>query len=176
MRISVLIPAYNAQGTLGQAVRSAIAQDTPEPFEIVICDDGSSEGTWREIQSLADSYPQIRTLRNDGNQGISRTRNRLLDEAHGEWIAFLDADDAFMTNKLSACLAEAERTGADVVRHYLCYLKQEGEVTGSIRGADFLQGALIHRDAIGSMRFSRELAAGGDSQFFCALMLILLFR
>jgi len=88
MKISVLIPAYNASRTLRQAIDSALAQSY-SPFEIVVIDDGSTDGTYSIMQSYGAALKAFR----QNNAGVAATRNTLCSLASGELIAFLDSDD-----------------------------------------------------------------------------------
>jgi glycosyltransferase involved in cell wall biosynthesis len=90
--ITIGITAYNAAPTIERAVRSAIAQ-TWRPIEIVIVDDCSEDNTPQILARLSTSHPELRLFRNSANQGIAGTRNRILAEARGEFLAFFDDDD-----------------------------------------------------------------------------------
>lgn len=86
------ITAFNAAGTIGRAVGSALAQ-TWRPIEIVIVDDASADETPDILAALARAHPEIRTFRQRVNGGVALARNRILAEARGEFIAFFDDDD-----------------------------------------------------------------------------------
>ena len=86
--VSVVIPAYNAQATLGETLRSVLAQ-THRHLEIVVVDDGSTDGTWQLMQEFDAA---IRTVRQP-NAGLAAARNAGLVAAQGDFIALLDADD-----------------------------------------------------------------------------------
>lgn len=94
--ISVIIPAYNAETVIRRAIDSVLAQTLP-PQEIILVDDGSTDGTQEAVQSLGT---RIRYIRQD-NQGASAARNAGIQAASGEWIAFLDADDEWLPNRLA---------------------------------------------------------------------------
>ena len=90
MRFSILIPAYNAERTLQRAVESVLANGFDD-FEVLICDDGSTDRTFQVATALSDS--RIQVLRNKSNMGGIVTRNRLARESRGEYVIWLDADD-----------------------------------------------------------------------------------
>lgn len=97
--VSVVIPCYNAAPFLRETLDSAINQTYP-PFEILVIDDGSTD----DSAAIAEFYgPPVRVIRQP-NQGESVARNRGIDEAKGEWIAFLDADDVWQSNRIEAQL------------------------------------------------------------------------
>ena len=166
MMVSVLIPAFNARPTITAAVRSALCQQFEGEIEVIIYDDGSTDGTIAELERSIPADARVRILRAAENGGVSRARNRLLDAARGEWIAFLDADDVFMPDKLATCLHAALAQGCDLVTHDLGYLRSDSQVVGRIRDADFLQATVLRCALTAGLRFSETLSAGEDSQFF----------
>lgn len=93
--VSVIIPAYNAAGYLDRAVQSVLAQTYPVT-EILIVDDGSRDETFERAEAMP---PPVRAIRK-ANGGPASARNLGAREATGEWLAFLDADDAWLPGKL----------------------------------------------------------------------------
>jgi glycosyltransferase involved in cell wall biosynthesis len=94
--ISVVIPCYNGAKYLRETLDSAVAQTLP-PLEVIVVDDGSTD----DSAAIAESYgPPVRVIR-QSNQGESVARNRAISEAKGEWVAFLDADDLWLPEKLA---------------------------------------------------------------------------
>ena len=93
--VSVVIPNYNYERYLRETIDSVVGQSYPH-VEIIVVDDGSKDGS-REI--LAGYGGKIRTIFQE-NQGVSATRNNGVKESDGEFIAFLDADDAWLPTKL----------------------------------------------------------------------------
>lgn len=112
--VSVLIPAYNVAGYLDKSVGSALAQDVE--VEVIIVDDCSTDdgATAAAIRRL-EADPRVRGFRLPVNGGPSAARNKGLDEARGEWVALLDADDWFAPGRLSYLLKVAGAAGADAV-------------------------------------------------------------
>jgi glycosyltransferase involved in cell wall biosynthesis len=92
--LSVMIGAYNAAPYLGEAIESVLAQDY-EPVELIVVDDGSTDGTAEVARSFADV-----TVVSQENGGNGAARNRAVENASGELYAFLDADDRFTPGKL----------------------------------------------------------------------------
>ncbi|MGE0598729.1 MAG: glycosyltransferase family 2 protein [Dehalococcoidia bacterium] len=97
--VSVIIPVYNGAQYLTEALESVRSQDY-EPLEIIVADDGSTD----DSAVIAESFPGVRCLRLP-KCGVSRARNLAIEQASGEWLAFLDADDIWLPGKLAAQVA-----------------------------------------------------------------------
>lgn len=115
--ISVVIPTHNRVDDLKRALQSVYVQ-TVFPNEIIVIDDGSSPAVTKEI--FADTPKQIKTilLRNEQAKGAPNARNRGIEAASSEWIAFLDDDDEFTSDKIEKveqCIKE--NNDADVIYH-----------------------------------------------------------
>jgi glycosyltransferase involved in cell wall biosynthesis len=96
MKISVIIPAYNAELYIAKAIESCLSQSYA-PHEIIVVDDASTDGT----AVIAESFPQpARVICLSENMGVSVARNRGVQASTGDWLAFLDADDWFLPEKL----------------------------------------------------------------------------
>jgi glycosyltransferase involved in cell wall biosynthesis len=105
MKISVVIPTYNRGAAIEKTVDSVLAQDLPlEQVEIIIVDDGSTDDTWAVLNSLYAQNPQVRLFRTE-NGGVANARNFGWQQAHGEFIAYLDHDDLWKPAKLRLQLA-----------------------------------------------------------------------
>ena len=96
--VSVVIPAWRAEKTLGDTLDSVLRQ-TWTALEIIVVDDASPDGTLALAQSYAQKDHRIRVIALEQNGGVSASRNCGVREAHGEWIAFLDSDDTWMRDK-----------------------------------------------------------------------------
>lgn len=101
-RVSVVIPSYNGDRYLSQAIDSVLSQ-TYSNYEIVIVDDGSTDNTSNIIQHYIDTHQNPSLIRYilQSNQGVAAARNRGIQEARGELIALLDQDDVFLPEKLA---------------------------------------------------------------------------
>lgn len=89
--VSIIVPAYNAQNTIGRCMESILNQ-TYTDFELLVMDDGSRDGTAAIIDSYAEKDPRVIAVHKP-NSGVSDTRNQALGRARGQYIQFLDADD-----------------------------------------------------------------------------------
>ena len=106
--VSVIMAAYNAEETIEAAIRSILLQ-THDNFELIICDDASTDNTWRLMRSLADEDSRIRLIRQEKNRGSAVARNRCLLQAQGEYIAIMDADDLCSENRLAVQVSFLEK-------------------------------------------------------------------
>ncbi|MGH2925295.1 MAG: glycosyltransferase family 2 protein [Solirubrobacterales bacterium] len=97
---TVLVPAYNAAETVGEAIRSVTAQTT-ESFEVIAVDDGSSDATPELLDEMSKGDPRIRVVRQP-NAGPSAARNAAIRRASGSYLTFLDSDDLLMPRYLEA--------------------------------------------------------------------------
>jgi glycosyltransferase involved in cell wall biosynthesis len=106
-KVSVIIPTYNREATVRNAIESVLAQ-TFSDLEVIVVDDGSSDATGRMLQETYGG--RIRYFAQE-NQGVSSARNKGLAEARGEWIALLDSDDLWEKDKLEWQFKALERFG-----------------------------------------------------------------
>lgn len=97
--VSVVIPAYNCARFIEQAIRSVYRQSYPR-WEIVAVEDASEDATRSILERLAGEESRLRLFINAKNVGVSASRNRAVLEARGEYIAFLDGDDVWQSDKL----------------------------------------------------------------------------
>jgi succinoglycan biosynthesis protein ExoO len=122
------MPVLDGERTIALALESVFA-DKGVPVEVLIVDDGSSDGTIALIEQMND--PRIRLLSTGGHRlGANAGRNVGLDAATGEWIAFLDPDDTWLPGRLSTLLDTADQTGSDWVADdiLVVYIDSEDQV------------------------------------------------
>ena len=114
--VSVVIPCYNGAAFLRETLDSVLAQ-THAPLEVIVVDDGSTD----DSAAIAESYgPPVRVIR-QRNQGESVARNRGIDEARGDWIAFIDSDDVWKPGKLERQLAAAQPDVVCLHSEWYCF-------------------------------------------------------
>jgi glycosyltransferase involved in cell wall biosynthesis len=97
--VTIGITTYNAAETLERAIESALSQ-TWKPVEIIIVDDCSTDSTGALLKRLAHDFPQVRILFNTTNGGVAIARNKILDEARGDFVVFFDDDDESFSDRI----------------------------------------------------------------------------
>jgi glycosyltransferase involved in cell wall biosynthesis len=113
--VSVVIAVYDGEATIGDAIASVLTQTLP-PLEIIVVDDGSQDGTPAVLDRIAKAHACLRWLRQERNGGQAAALNRGVSAARGAFLAFLDADDVWMPDKLARQLARfAADPALDVV-------------------------------------------------------------
>ena len=127
--ISVIIPVYNREALVTEAIGSALRAAEGLDVEIIVVDDASTDGTWRVLQSYDD--PRVRPLRLERNGRAGAARNHGLDAARGPFVKFLDSDDVLMEGHL-ALEADALAGGADIAVSGWC----EEDLDGRLRCTD----------------------------------------
>ncbi len=107
--ISIVLPVYNAERFLAEAIGSIRAQSAGD-FELLCIDDGSTDGSAAILRSAAAEDPRIRVL-SQANEGVSSARNRGLEEARGRFVCFVDADDIMLPGSLERRLERLSAPG-----------------------------------------------------------------
>ncbi|MEO9127190.1 MAG: glycosyltransferase, partial [Microcoleus sp.] len=169
-QVSVIIPAYNGDRYIVQAVESAIGQ-TFTDWEIIVVDDGSTDATHRVLQPYFD---RIRYVYQE-NRGVAAARNRGIQESQGKFIAFLDQDDFFLPDKLAAQIALfCQQPSLGIVNSGWRLVNQQGDTISDITPWLYfpkldLETWIVQMPVLPSaMMFSRqwlELAGGFNSEF-----------
>ena len=175
--VSVVIPACNEADAIRESIRSARSQTVP-PREIIVVDDGSTDGT-RDI--VAAEFPDCRLIAQE-NRGPAAARNRAIAESRGAWVAFLDADDAWLPGRLQTQLrltsqhpevsvwcGQALRRSRAAARH-----SSAGSVPGEDAPApsmrlvsleEFLEHNVVATSTVLVKRDALETVGGYDEQF-----------
>jgi glycosyltransferase involved in cell wall biosynthesis len=124
-RVSVVVPAFNRASVIANAIQSVLGQRFRE-LEIIVVDDGSRDATAETVLRLARTDPRIRLIRHKANRGAQAARNSGIQAARGEWIAFLDSDDAWLSNSLELRMSAARSQNVQVVHSPGFVLRFEG--------------------------------------------------
>jgi glycosyltransferase involved in cell wall biosynthesis len=152
-RVSVVIPAYNAEAFVAQTLHSALSQTYPN-LEILVVDDGSRDRTVEQVECLARGDARIKLLRQE-NSGVAAARNRAIQHSTGDYIAPLDADDLWLPEKIEKQVDALEIAGprASLAYTWCLSIDEDGNLLGGGPHWD-LEGevyqALVLRNFIGN--------------------------
>lgn len=129
-KISAVIPTFNREATVGRAIDSALAQSFPAS-EIIVVDDGSTDGTRKIVEGYGARCRYI----GQENAGVSSARNRGVEEAAFDWIAFLDSDDYWLPEHLSRLMEAVSSTRGEAAIYFCDLLCPSGPGHISFWGA-----------------------------------------
>jgi teichuronic acid biosynthesis glycosyltransferase TuaG len=150
-RISVIVPALNADAHLARAVASVQAQ-TRHDWELIIADDGSRDGTLALAASLAKADPRIKVLprAKTALPGAGAARNRAIETAQGRYLAFLDADDEWLPDKLATQVGRMEAKGLALA--YTGFWRDRGTRRYEVKvPAQVTRAALLRGNVMGTL-------------------------
>ncbi len=122
--ISVIVPVYNVKSLLPRCIDSLLNQQFTD-YELLLIDDGSTDGSSDVCDEYEKKDSRIKVI-HKSNEGVSRTRNRGIDEAKGEWITFVDSDDYVASDYLSD-LYDCTHSGIGLVVQSLKHIRENGE-------------------------------------------------
>jgi SAM-dependent methyltransferase len=184
--VSVIIPAYRAAETVGQAVRSVLAQ-TMKPAEVLVIDDGSPD----DIAGALKEFGSAVTLIRQPNSGVAKARNRGIEASCGEFLAFLDADDYWEPGKLQSQLdifqkhqdvglvasryftqlPHGIRTVADTPQMWLDHvIRPTGPKIVEMAWHVWTGTVIVRRSALGDKRFLSELEPAEDRDLWISVL------
>lgn len=129
--ISIIMPAYNCEKYIKEAILSVLKQSY-KLWELIIIDDCSSDKTVDIVRECINYDSRIKLYINKSNQGVSLTRNKGISLAKGKWIAFLDSDDMWENTKLEKQISLANNTGAKFIFTGASYINEEGKYYSGI--------------------------------------------
>jgi teichuronic acid biosynthesis glycosyltransferase TuaG len=141
--VSIIMPAYNADRYVAESIRSVLAQSFGN-WELVVVDDGSTDNTREVVQGFVAGDARVKYLERP-NGGQAAARNTGLAAARGNLIAFLDADDLWLPEKLAAQIAVLDRTNVDLVYSDGYIFSEDGAedrfniLPGEARGAEMFR-------------------------------------
>jgi glycosyltransferase involved in cell wall biosynthesis len=187
--VSVIVPTYNGEAYIGDCLSSILDQDHPR-IEVLVVDDGSTDGTEAVVQRFG---PQVRYFRQP-NSGSAVARNRGLDEARGELIAFCDSDDLWTPGRLAQQVAFLQsqqhfhavcgafrEIPADFALASAAQFRPEGSAALDPKRSGWayhwllrdslyhLDALLVRRDVLAQVRFEPHFRRGQDFDFFLQL-------
>lgn len=191
--LSYIIPLYNTEAYIVRCLRSIIAQDLPEDgYEVIVVDDGSTDGGRELVEALAAEHPQVRLL-SQTNAGVSAARNKALDAARGRFVQFVDSDDYLAGDMMQSLLQRAIDESLDVlVFNYNCVDADGNDrphdrddnypSTAAMTGVDYLEHHsmtpyvwrfLVRRDYLnqGNWRFDTSLIVCEDGALIARFLL-----
>lgn len=130
MRLTIGIPIHNAEKYITRCLDSVLLAKGVEDFEIICVDDGSTDGSLNFLIGYQKEHPQIKVIRQE-NAGAFLARSKVIDEAKGEWIGFVDADDTIDKDMYEIMLEQAEKNSyVDMV---VCAFNKVDSDTGKIQ-------------------------------------------
>lgn len=180
--VSIIVPVYNAEKYIDNCVTSVVNQ-TYSKWELLLIDDGSFDSSGMICDNYSRLNSRIRVV-HQKNLGVSAARNRGIECAEGEYVAFLDVDDALPQESLKTLVNSLIDNNADVAMGITCGEKWENHSGVEIwKGEDGIQyslmddpytcaawGKLYRRELIGETRFDREIKINEDSLFVFQIM------
>lgn len=184
-RLSIIIPVYNNENYLRSALQSVLAQTYPD-FEVLVVDDGSTDGSRAICQEFAQKDKRLRIIHKE-NGGVSSARNRGIEEAVGQYIAFVDGDDCIDPEMYTTMITILQYTGADLVdcrvikeSQYVPRPYEKGDVEVSDHPLEYLSktgyfidsslNKVYRRDFIGHTRFDESISYSEDKLFVTELI------
>lgn len=165
MKLSVIVPAYNLEKYIDACLRSVLEQTVKAPFEVIVCDDASTDSTADIIRGLAEEFAHLKTIIKKQNGGLASNMKTLLEAASGDYIAYLDGDDIALPGKLQTQIDyldthhdcqmvfhESDMFDSDTnetIRLYSqssynwAYIPQRSDITHLIRYGTYLQASSV---------------------------------
>lgn len=130
--VSIVVPVYNAARYIRKTI-DMVCEQTYKDWELILVDDASSDKSAEIISDIIESSgKRIRLIRKERNAGAAEARNTGIDASAGRYIAFLDADDVWMPDKLEKQIAFMEKTGASFAFHSYEFGNELARPTGKI--------------------------------------------
>ncbi len=152
-KVSIVIPCYNKELYISDAIESALAQ-TYKDIEIVVVNDCSGDNSAQIIKEYADKYEQINFINLDKNEGVVNARNLAIEKASGEYILPLDADDTIEPTYVEKAVKILEENKSIGVVY--CKVKFFGDASGNLNCPEFSENYLLYSSCISSCSMFRK--------------------
>jgi len=165
LRVSAVIPTYNRREQVIKAIESVLAQTVPVD-EIIVVDDGSTDGTADTVRNRFGTRVRLFTQK---NTGVSAARNRGIGEAQAEWIAFLDSDDVWFPTKIERQFEALALLGE---RFSLCYTDCVYEGDPARQRSIFEETGFAHALKFGSVEEPLDYILAGREPFWTQSLLV----
>ncbi|MCS7068712.1 MAG: glycosyltransferase family 2 protein [Meiothermus sp.] len=150
-QVTIVMPAFNSEKYISEAINSVLMQ-TYAHWQLIVVDDASLDRTRLIVQAFAERDKRVNLVCNEQNKGVAWSRNLAIDLADGDWVAFLDADDIWLPNKLASQLDLANSSGANVVFSPYFLINEMGMVTGFVNSMKLItQQNLRYFNPIGNL-------------------------
>lgn len=125
-KVSVIMGIYNCENTLAESIDSILTQ-TYKDWELIMCDDGSKDNTYKIAKSYAEKYKQIVVFRNEKNQGLAYSLNKCIEKSSGKYIARMDGDDISLPERLERQVEYLENNQqVDILGTNVYYFDEQG--------------------------------------------------
>jgi glycosyltransferase involved in cell wall biosynthesis len=181
--VSVVIPAYDVEDYVGDAIRSVFHQSYRN-IEIICVDDGSTDGTWHVMEALEQQSPFPYTVVSTVNQGPAQARQEGLSRASGAWVQFLDSDDLLDADKIEVHMKDIARADTRLDVHIMSFRQTELDGRQTVVRVDEREDPLValyfsRAGITTSMLWCREAiarAGGWDARLPSSEEMDLLFR
>jgi glycosyltransferase involved in cell wall biosynthesis len=144
--VSLIVPAYNSEQYLLEALSSFAAQDFKEPYEVIVVIDPSTDKTAAIALGFAKTHPNFKIIQNDPKLGLGRSRLKAISKAQGDYIAFADADDVLSTCALRVFVEAMRTTGADCVNCSFKVMRNKEDGTEEKRSNPFVLEKVLTRE------------------------------
>ena len=161
--VSIIMPAYNAEAYIEEAISSVMAQ-TVSNWELLVIDDESNDNTKALVAALAEKDSRIRLVANQQNMGVAKTRNVGFGLFRGKFVALLDSDYYWKPQMLEKMIARAEETHADIV-----YCSYDGNYYIMVDSNNYSNVGNIYK-FIGLEEYPEDFTMFGVPQYFLSIV------
>lgn len=174
VKLSVIIPCLNAENTIGAQLNALASQDWSEPWEVIVADNGSTDGTLAIVRQSEELVPELRIVDASRRKGSAYARNKGAEAARGEWLAFCDADDVVASGWVAA-IGKALQEHDFVASRFAAETVNDGQRTRRVPQQNGLQEYnypryLPHSAGSGlGVRAALHRAVGGFDETFLRL-------